>query len=229
MLAICLTLIRHTWPAVFITAGTLAGCGSDHSQLRKQGVEAFQVNDLPRAGQCFRQAVDQDPTDWQSLFYLGRVQAQQGRWLESQLSLEKAFELHHHGTQTADMLDALADVLSRRRRMTQVNALIEKAIQDYGGSRDYGRKGRHLQRLGDIDGAKLAYRKAAFFAPKGDARPFLSLADFYESISDTDSAVTALRHAYTVNSGDPNVNDRLRRYGIVPGPTAGITPENAQQ
>ena len=78
---------------------------------------------------------------------------------------------------------------------------------------------------GDIDQAKLAYRKAAFFALPGDAEPFLTLADFYESIGDTANAVTALRHAYTVTPKDRQIHDRLRRYGIVPGPTAQLPPE----
>jgi len=229
MLATCLTRIRHVWPAVLVAAVALVGCGSGHSQLRKQGVEAYQAKDLLRADQLLRQAVTQDPTDWKSLFCLGQIQSEQGRWLESQLSLEKAFELHHHGSQTADILDLLAETLSHQHHISQLNTLLEQAVEAYGTSRDYSRLGRHLKRLGDIDAAKLAYRKAAFFAPMGDARPFLALADFFESISDTHNALTALRHAYTITPGDPILNDRLRRYGIVPGPTAGITPENVQR
>ena len=82
-----------------------------------------------------------------------------------------------------------------------------------------------LMEQGDIDQTKLAYRKAALFAKPGNAEPFLTLTDFYESIGDTANAVTALRHAYTITPKDQQIHDRLRRYGIVPGPTATLPIE----
>ena len=221
--------VRRVWPALLIFALMVNGCARFNTLLRKQGIEAYQAEDLEVADEHFSQAIAQDPTDWKSLFYLGKIRLKQRRSLDAQLLLEKAFELRHHNSETPDILDAMAESLSRQGQAVPLTKLLERAVQDYGTSRDYARQGKYLQKLGDVDGAKLAYRKAAFFAPEGDVGPFLALADFYESISDTTNAVTALRHAYAVTPGDPRLNDRLRRYGIVPGPTTGIAPEKAKR
>lgn len=224
-----LTRERRAWLALLIFALLVNGCTSTNTLLRKQGIDAYHVEDMEGADERFSQAISQDPTDWKSLYYLGKIRLKQRRSLDAQLLLEKAFELRHHNSETPEILDAMAEALSRQGQAVALTELLDKAVQDYGTSRDYARKGKFLQQLGDVDGAKLAYRKAAFFAPVGDVGPFLALADFYESISDTANAVTSLRHAYAVTPGDPHLNDRLRRYGIVPGPTTGIAPEKAKR
>jgi len=218
----------RVWLMAVTAALAVQGCSSN-ALLRKQGVEQYNSKDIALADKRFGQAVEQDPTDWKSLFYLGRVRLEQGRWYDAQLLLEKALELRHHGPETVDILDALAQALNGRGRVGQLHTLLASAVEDYGTSRDYARQGRYLQKLGDIDGAQLAYRKAAYFAGGDDPAPFVALADFYDSIGDTDNAVVALRHAYAVTPTDPQLQDRLRRHGIVPGPTSGIAPEKAKQ
>lgn len=214
---------------VAVTLTVVPGCVRGNAWLRKEGVERYNGKELTIADEHFSQAVEQDPTDWKSLYYLGRVRLEQRRAYDAQLLLEKAMELRHHGPETADILDALAQALSDRGRLGQLHTFLASAVQDYGTSRDYTRQGRYLQKLGDVDGAKLAYRKAAYFAPNDDASPFIALADFYDSIGDTGNAVIALRHAYAVTPTDPELQDRLRRHGIVPGPTSGIAPEKAKK
>ena len=173
----------------------------------------------------FEQAVEQDPTDWKSVYYLGLIRLQQGRWFTSRMLLERALVLRRDHPETADILDALAESMSRLKQIDDLHALLDQAIEDYGTSRDYMRQGRYLMELGDVDAAKLSYRKGAYFAADGDAGPFVALADFYESIGDTSGAIEALRYAFAITPKNRALQDRLRRYGIVPGPTVGLVPE----
>lgn len=221
-------LALHSATSVVMTAATLlatTGCQEPNPLLRKQGMDAYDQQATTDAQQRFVQAVEQDPTDWKSLYYLGKIRLQQGKSFEAQTLLEQALVLRQDHPETADILDALAAALFQRGRIEALHQLLAKSIDDYGTSRDYIRHGKYLMEQGDIDQAKLAYRKAAFFAQPDDAMPFLTLADFYESIGDTANAVTALRHAYTVTPKDRQIHDRLRRYGIVPGPTAALPIE----
>jgi len=217
--------LRYAGAVAVIAATLLAGCQKSNPLLRKHGMDAYDEQATDQAQQRFAQAVEQDPTDWKSLYYLGKIRLQQGKSFEAQTLLEQALVLRQDRAETADILDALAAALFQRGRIEALHQLLAKAIDDYGTSRDFTRHGKYLMEQGDVDQAKLAYRKAAFFAKPGNAGPFLTLTDFYESIGDTANAVAALRHAYTITPKDRQIHDRLRRYGIVPGPTAQLTPE----
>lgn len=215
--------LRTAW-SVGAALAVIAGCSQPNAFVRKHGIEAYHQDNHDKADQLLSQAVEQDPTDWKSLFYLGLVRLEQDRPFDAQLLLEQSLQLRYNHDETDDILDALADALDRRGRIERLEALLEDAVRKEGTSRDYMRQGRYLAKLGDIDAAKLAYRKAAFFAEDGDAQPFVVLADFYEKIGDTSNAVTALRHAHAIQPKDGQLSERLRRYGIVPGPTAAIEP-----
>ncbi len=213
------------WLAVVAVVAVCVGCQSKPNPLlRKHGIDALNDKNLAAAEKRFVQAVEQDPTDWKSLYHLGLIRLQQGMAFDAQILLERALELRHNDAETSDILDALAESLFQRRRMEHLHKLLTQAVTDHGTSRDYLRQGRYMAKLGDVDAAKLAYRKAAYFAAPGDPDPFVKLADFYESIGDTTNAITSLRHAHAIAPGNQRLQHRLREYGIVPGPTAAVPP-----
>lgn len=201
-----------------------AGC-VPNAMLRRQGMEAFEAGDVNWADNRFSYAVRQDATDWKSQYYLGRVRIMQNRPLEAALHLEKALSLRDHDPETQDILDALAEALYMQGQPVRLHAMLKKAVYDYGTIRDYLRQGRYLAKTGDADGAKVAYRKAAKFAPAKDPEPFLEIADYYESMGDRQNTIDALRRAYAASPGSRRISARLRQYGIVPGPTVGLPPE----
>ena len=210
------------------TTGCTVTIPAPNRLLRLHGMQAFEAQDLPAAEARFATAVEQNPTDWKSLYYLGLIRIQQGRPFDAQILLENALELRADHPETGDILDALAEALSRRGQLAKLHELLDHATEQYASSRDYIRKGRYLLKLGDVDGAMLAYRKSAVVAKEGDAEPFVVLADFYERIGDMTNSLTALRHAYAIDPSDQEVAERLRLHGVVPGPTAGLTPPTAK-
>jgi Flp pilus assembly protein TadD len=122
------------------------------------------------------------------------------------------------------ILDGLAEALLRQERTAELYAMLEEATKNYGASHDYIRQAVYIGRSGDADGAVVAFRKAAFFAPADDPTPFLAAADYYESIGDNPQAVTALRNALYVKKNDPAIGARLREHGVIPGPAAELQP-----
>jgi tetratricopeptide (TPR) repeat protein len=102
--------------------------------------------------------------------------------------------------------------------------MLNNANELYGGSNDFLRQANYLTKLGDMDQAKVAYQKAIHFAAQDDAEPWIAMAAFYELVGDKGNAIEALRHAHAINPANLSVADRLRHYGIVPGPAAGIQP-----
>ncbi|MCX5660926.1 MAG: hypothetical protein NTW19_14570 [Planctomycetota bacterium] len=206
---------------------TLAvGCQEPNSLLRRQGMEALWANDVARADNRFTKAVKQDPTDWKSQYYVGVVRIKQGQALEAQLVLEKALTLRpREGDETQDILDSLAESIYAQNQPANLSAMLQKAADEYGTVRDYTRQGTYLGKIGDVDGAKLAFRKAIKMAQKDDPQPFIALADYLESAGDTQGAIRALKMAYSIMPRSERLAERFRHYGIVPGPTVPIEPE----
>lgn len=204
-------------------AAILAGCGNPY--LRQQGINALHDNDVPRAEKNFAKAVSQDDTDWKAMYYLGVVRIKQNRPSEAQVLLERSLTLRPARAETVEILDALAEAIYMQDDPVMLTAMLQKACDDYGTVRDYTRQGKYLGKIGDPDGAKLAFRKAIRRSDFKDPEAFLALADYLESVGDTEGTILNLRYAYYLLPKAGRIEERFRRYGLVPGPTLALEPK----
>lgn len=197
----------------------LAAC-TTNVQLRERGHEALDRGNAPEARQTFAQAVERRPADAKAHYGLGLARLELDRPLDAQLAFEKALAVKHDDPELTDeILDGIAEALFRQERFAQLHAFLDETARYYGQSDDYLRQARYLVKMGDLDAAVVAFRKAAYFAPEGDAEPYLEMSTFYDSINDQPNALRALRYAYWVNPEHPEIPDRFRSFGKVPGPT----------
>ena len=203
---------------------TAVGCETA-PYFRQRGLELFVTGQYDSAEERFTKAAEKDPSHWASHFYLGLIHLKKGRPLEAQLSLELALSVHPADAQTPQILDALAEVLYRQNNEAALHGLVAKACDDFGTIADFLRQGKYLAKLGDADNAKIAFRKAAHFAPKDDPTVYLAMADFFESILDKDHAVMALRRALFIHPTSAQIQQRLRSFGVIPGPTIMLPPD----
>ena len=210
LIVLCLTVLL----------GLFAGCQSN-PMLRKQGMDALRAHDLAMAGARFAQAVKQDPTDWKAHHYLGKVYLQQHRALDAKLALEKSLAQRHDAVEKPMILDDLAEALYRLDQREQLAQLLVSAAKQSHAPYAFRRQGLYLQKIEDIDGAIVAFAKAAHFGP-GDPQPYIDLANLYESTHRLEQARQSLRRAYGIEPKNSEVNRRLRAYGIIPGPTIAL-------
>lgn len=209
--------------AVIAAVSVMSGCGN--SYLRQQGINALDVNDVPKAEKNFGKAVAQDDTDWKALYYLGVVRIKQNRPSEAQVLLERALTLRPARNETMDILDAMAEAVYMQNEPSVLTAVLQKACDDYGTARDYMRQGKYLGKIGDPDGAKLGFRKAIRRSDFKDPEAFLALADYLESVGDTEGTILNLRYAYYLLPEAGRIEERFRQYGLVPGPTLMLEPK----
>ncbi len=210
-----------------LTAMLLTGCAVPNSSLRKRANQALNDGQPHRAQTLLEQALQQDRTDWEAHYALARLLAD-GNPLAAQIHVERALILQPDGEIGDELTALLAQVLYRQEKHEQALGVLEQAIEEREVSAAYIRLGHYAATIGDADGAVLAYRQAAAVAQPDDVEPYLVMWRYYESIGDATSALRALRTAHYLRPKDPTLADALRRYGIVPGPTAGLPPQQQQ-
>lgn len=216
--------LRLSTVLLVAAAVCVGGCQSN-PVLRKRGMDALADGRLLQAEAHLTKAIDQDPTDWKAHFYLGKVFLASGRGLDAQLSLEKALTLAPDEYHVPAIIDDLASAHFQRGDHEGLAVLLKQACDANGKSYDFRRQGVFLAKTGDLDGAIVALRKAAKFDP-ADAQPHVDMADVYKSVGDRIREIESLRRAYMIKPNDTQVNRRLRAYGEVPGPTAGLDPQD---
>jgi len=187
--------------------------------------KAIEAEDFAAAEQRLNTVLYNDPQDWEGRYLMGLTYLGQRRPVEAQTQLELALAAKDRSeTQTPKILDALARSLAQQESYSELYAFLDAQIERYEGWEDYARKARFLAEANDIDGAALAYRQAAYFSRNQTEDIYLELAEFYEGLGDYPKAVQALKWAYYINDEHPQIPNRFRQLGVVPGPTLKEAP-----
>jgi len=201
-----------------------AGCVTA-VDLRERGIDAMKMGKVDKADQHLTRSEEMDPSHWQTQYWLGKVRLAQERWPDARRYLDQAYVLRNNHPETPDIIDGLAEATYQQQLDMQLRALLQRATQRYGTSYDFVRQGRYLVRIDDPDSAKIALRKAARFADEDDPTPYLAMAEMHERLGNRAAAIKALRQAHGIAPENQTIRERLRAYGIVPGPTVALPPD----
>lgn len=210
--------------AILLAASVLMsiGCVPAHRH-RTNGVEALRSGNLERAQREFDAAEAKDPEHWETQYLRGLLALRKDQPSEARILLERSYALAPDQPQTPRILDALARALFQSGDTAALVSLLNQTATQRATSPDFLRKAEYLARIGDPDGAVVAYRTAVRLSP-GDPAVYEALIGYYESINNTAGAIRALRQLHGLRPEDPGVAERLRAYGIVPGPAASLPP-----
>jgi len=201
-----------------------AGCSAPNSVLIERA-DAAVANSQPLRAEAFLvRAMAHDQTDWRVYERFGQLRLADHRALDAQVYFEQALTLRPDHPETGQIIESLAESLLMQGKYDAMGQVLAARASHTGQEVDYLRQGRFLTRIGDVDAAMLAYRKAAAVAEPGDADPMLAIAALYESTGDNANALLYLRYAYYQQPANLFIADELRRHGMVPGPTAGLEP-----
>ncbi|MEM9418152.1 MAG: tetratricopeptide repeat protein [Planctomycetota bacterium] len=209
----------------FVGVIALTGC-KNNVVYRELGYDSYRQQDYSTAAENFQAAVDKKPSDYRSQYYLGVSLLKMDKPIPAQTPLEQALALRPDDPEwTPRIADSLAEAYYQQERYETLYGFLDNMIQNYNQSSvDFLRKAKYLGLLGDADGQKTALEKAGYFAPRGDATPYIAIADFYIAVNDVPNAKQALRFGYNEDPSSDEVKDRLRGLGIVPGPTIAEEP-----
>lgn len=211
-LVLCLGVLAVVLPSL--------GCGFNASYQKQEALKEMDRGEYHAARNRLLEVTQQSRSDWEGHYYLGLVHLELDEPVKAQTQLGQALAVQDRNPEwTPKILDAMAQSLYDQDRPDELFAFLRAQIDRYGTWEDYARQARFLAKSGDIDGAALAYRKAAYFSKNRDEDIYLEISAFYESIGDQDRAVQALKWAYWINPQHTQIPSDFRRLGLVPGPT----------
>ncbi len=212
--------------ALVVLAGLtiLAGCKTS-AGYRGEAQTHRQAGELQAAADVLAASVAKNPANSQNRYLLGKTLNELDQPLDAQTHLDVAADLlRDHPDRLAPVLDELARSYYLQGANEQLYAFLEAQTARLGTTADYLRLAEYMVKINDIDAAQDAFERAAYFAPPGDAQPYLKMAAFYESINAHPQAVEAYRYALNEAPDDPKVAAGLRRHDYVPGPSLKLEP-----
>lgn len=213
--------------SVVLTSTILGGCGeyvTFSKQSRRQGEEYLQSNQTEEAKGAFRDAVRQNPRDYQSYYFLATIYEKESAFAQAVTNYRTSLSVQNVTAMGREdeafklkTIDGFARCLSKfDSNDSEINRLVEVATSSTNGD-EWLVLAKAFAYRGDADSAIDAYAKAAAQAPKS-AYIAKSQGLYLEQVGHKPLAEQALRRAYRLDPNDEEVSTALRRLGIIPGP-----------
>jgi Tfp pilus assembly protein PilF len=209
--------------ALSLGACALSGCAEPltySKDFQRNGITQYNSGDYLDAAGSFKASARQDPTNYQTQYYLGRCYEQVG-------DDESAIEAYRLCLKLRPQMPAgRADVAMRERVLSRVSALIARSqsaetelnsLQAEAAAsksvEDYRIVARVFALRGDADSAIDSYRKGL----ECEDDNFILTKEFglyLVKINQTTAAADILRKAWNLDSSDPQVAMALRGLGV---------------
>lgn len=228
--------MAHNWAirlalTGIVTLGSIysVGCNDNYftfsKQSRAKGISYLEANQYDEAMGAFRDAVRQNPKDYQSYYYLGTLYDRQTQYANAISSYKTSLQVQDITPEgkrdTAGRLKTLEafgqTIAKSDSRDIEVNQLEKDATAAKTGDL-YFILARVYADRGDADSAVASYAKAVQKSPEA----FYIVKEqglYLEKQQLKAEAEGALRRAYRLNDQDVDVQQALRRLGVVPGPS----------
>ncbi len=122
-------------------------------------------------------------------------------------------------------IDGYARALEQGGETQDLARFLNRMTTQRGDARDWIRLGKSMQKNGDVDGAKAAFASAARADGGRTIAPWVAQADLFASVGDARGERAAIERALFIEPQNPDLVSRFRGLGGIPGPTAGVRPE----
>lgn len=206
-----------------------AGCSESISYAkssRAEGIRLYEQQNYAEAAGAFRNAVNQQPADYESRYWLGQAYDRLGRHQLAMQAYSSGLEQigktieGRRDVQTRDkLIDAMASSIANAPEgQLDIDRLEARADFDA-----YVVLAKVCRRLGDADMAIENY-SAALNSRPNDFVLAKEYGLYLQQLNQQQRSIVVLKQAYSINPNDPEVNAILTGHGIVLGP--GLKPED---
>ncbi len=214
---------------VTLGAGLMGGCrakqvvvqSSELTKLRTKASEAYAAGEYEEALAAYSAYVEERPQSAWARHWLGRTYLHLGEPAQAREQLEVAHDLEPRNEEYAE---SLADALVELGRPTELFEFLERLAMMDRTSAGQLRVARYAERMGFMDEAMVAYRKAVAVDGTTSPESHRALADFYRRIGERSGEVRELRKVLWFDANDPAATARLEELGEIVGPSFAVEP-----
>lgn len=218
----CLLAAKISLPLVLV----VGGCGdmlTYSKDYQRTGEAQLAAGNYDTAAGAFRSAVQQDPRDYKSAYYLGKTYEAMGSpqdamqaYMSSLSVMDQTLEGKADASFRTQTLDALARTAAKTDRNAATNlALSPNSKRPAEAALLTAKINRYS---GDADAAVQSYGQALEQEPRNFAIA-KEYGLYLEQLGAAKRADPVLRRAYALNTEDEQVASALRRIGVIPGPS----------
>lgn len=213
---------------VSLSLGTLTGCAdivTYGKDSRAAGLKLMQQENYPDAAGAFRNAVRQNPRDYQSYCYLGQAYSAMHHYQMAIPAFNTSLEIMNDSLEgrenwefRQDAHNGLAGAIAKCDTRDVETDAVQNSARKYGAGEKYFLLAKIYVFRGDPDLALENYHRAAATEPQN----FYIQREYglyLERLGQKQNAVAFLQRAYLLKSEDRQTVDALRRLGVVPGPS----------
>lgn len=192
------------------------------NDLHIRAAVAEDKGDWDQAYELWSEYVDRRPQSALAEYRLGLVERRLGLNEQAVSHLRIAHDLQPGNV---EYLEALADALVAVNDRDQLMTLLRQTAEEGPDGTGYLRIARFAQQAGMMDEAREALSLAIVESRGESPVPYLAMAEFANTIGNTDLEVRSLRQALWFDRTNEQINARLTALGMIPGPSLAIRPE----
>ena len=221
-----MTTIRRTASLLLVATLALAACSGPRAihMVESSGEHAYQFGDYEKAAHEYAEVVERRPGNWQARVNLAKALLKLNHPSAARENLEVAFAVK---PENEEILNLLAEAMLASGDVGAMTVELRGRAQTSNTVGDWMRLGIFLQRAGDFDGAEQALLTAARLDGGVSVEPQMALASLYREAGDEKAALNRLRMALYLDPTNQKVQDAIRSYGQIPGPTYALVPDEA--
>jgi len=211
---------RARWfvPAILFM-GIMVGCETTpttETTQRDRAHRAMWQGRWADAETLYGNLVETSPQDWRLQYGYGQSAMHVGNLSEARQALEIAHTLKPGNTEIA--LD-LAEVMYLQGAKDSLFLFLHDRAEAQKTAQAYLLLAEYALMFDDPDSAHEFIEQAMIMDDASSVEPYLTAATLSEQIGDLDAAMRYLRLAWQIDPSDVIVEERLRAYGVIPGPT----------
>ena len=189
--------------------------------LQRDGDHEFEWGRYEAASAYYQQILDREPGDGRALEMNGRCLLALGRPAEaaSAFSLAVAREPGDR-----ELLLLLARARFEAGQYDDAFDLVRTWAIDNNDATAWYTLADFARRSNDPDTAREAVLRSIEIDPESSAAPYVLAAEIEMDLGESTAALRRLRQAYGIEPGNVEIEERLRAYGEIPGPTLVLPP-----
>ncbi len=192
------------------SAMLLAGCESSAMRLRNQGLSLYHQGEYKSALAKFNDALKYNPSDPRANYYAGASDYMLARYQEAAFHYKTAWTVDPN---FGHVKSALAEALIRAGRPNEAMNFLERDAELTGRVNGRLRVARFYKRIGDLDDARVNFKKAAAMAPS-NPEVLMQVAEFYDSVGQKQDARKLYIRIYQLDPVMPQLVEKMQHDGV---------------